>query len=56
MEHDDVTGSIEVGKYADMIVLDRNPFEIIDAGEVNDISEINVRRTVFEGETVYELK
>ena len=32
LEHDDVTGSIETGKYADMIVLDANPFDLVEAG------------------------
>jgi len=49
MEHDDVTGSIEVGKYADMIVLNRNPFDIDPA----EVSETIVMSTVFEGEEVY---
>lgn len=53
MEHDDITGSIEIGKFADMIVLDRNPFDLVAAGKANEISEITVKRTVFEGETVY---
>ena len=49
MEHDDVTGSIEVGKYADMVVLDRNLFDIDPA----DISEATVLITLFEGEQVF---
>jgi predicted amidohydrolase YtcJ len=47
---DDVTGSIAVGKFANMIVLDRNLFEATPA----QIGETRVLRTVFEGETVYE--
>jgi hypothetical protein len=47
MEKD--SGSIEVGKYADMVVLDRNLFEIAP----QDISETQVLRTVFEGRTVF---
>lgn len=46
----DVTGSIEEGKYADFIVLDRNLFEISPA----DISEVIVEKTIFEGKVVYE--
>jgi predicted amidohydrolase YtcJ len=53
MEHDDITGSIEVGKFADIIVLDQNPFELVESGRVKDISDIKVERTVFEGDTVY---
>ena len=50
----DVTGSIEVGKYADMVVLDANPFELVAAGEANKISDMNAVRTVFEGEVVFQ--
>jgi predicted amidohydrolase YtcJ len=46
---DDTTGSVEVGKYADLIVVDRNLFEI----PVSEISEASVRVTLFEGEAVY---
>ncbi len=44
------TGSIEVGKYADMIVLDRNLFEI----DPIEIAGTQVLTTVFAGEVVYE--
>ncbi len=46
---DDTSGSIEVGKYADLVVLDRNLFEI----PVTEISDAKVLATVFEGELVY---
>ncbi len=46
---DEQTGSIEVGKYADLVVLDRNLFEI--APEV--ISATQVLLTLFEGKQVY---
>lgn len=47
---DDVTGSIEKGKYADMIVLNHNLFEI----PVTDIHKTEVQKTLFKGEVVYE--
>ena len=47
LEH--TTGSIEVGKSADMIVLDRDLFAI----EPQDISDTKVLRTLFAGNTVY---
>lgn len=53
MEHADITGSIEVGKFADMIVLDNNPFELVKAGKAKDTGKIKVKRTVFEGNLVY---
>ncbi|TFG94817.1 MAG: amidohydrolase [Myxococcales bacterium] len=46
---DDATGSIEVGKLADLIVLDRNPFEVPPA----EISEIEVLLTLFAGAPVH---
>ncbi|HEX2138243.1 MAG TPA: amidohydrolase [Woeseiaceae bacterium] len=47
--NEDDTGSIEVGKYADLIVLDRNLFEI----QPKDISETSVLVTMIEGEVVH---
>jgi predicted amidohydrolase YtcJ len=46
---EDSTGSIEVGKYADLIVLDRNLFGI----DPKDISETSVLMTMIEGEVVH---
>jgi len=43
-------GSIEVGKRADFVVLDRNLFELPAA----QINEANVVMTIFDGRTVYE--
>jgi predicted amidohydrolase YtcJ len=46
---DDRQGSIEVGKRADLVVLDRNLFEIPHS----DISKAEVVLTVFDGRDVY---
>ncbi len=46
---DDVTGSIEPGKYADLVVLDRNLFE----HAVSEIHEAKVLLTLVEGERVH---
>ena len=54
MEHDDVTGSIEVGKYADMVILNQNLFALVEAGQADRIGETLVTRTVFEGEVVFD--
>jgi predicted amidohydrolase YtcJ len=46
---DDTTGSIEVGKLADLIVLDKNLFAL----EPHEISDAKVLLTLFEGKAVY---
>ena len=43
------TGSIEPGKKADLIVLDKNLFEI----PVTEINQVKVLMTLFEGEGVF---
>lgn len=47
---EDQQGSIEVGRRADLIVLDRNLFDV-DAFEISDV---NVTMTIFDGRTVYQ--
>ena len=47
---EDKLGSIKVGKYADLVVLDRNPMKV----EVNQLRNIKVMRTVVGGEDVYK--
>jgi hypothetical protein len=49
---DGVTGSIEVGKSADLIVLNHNLFEI----PPTDIHKTEVRRTLHKGRVVYETR
>jgi predicted amidohydrolase YtcJ len=44
------TGSIEVGKKADMVVLEKNLFDIPET----DIADTKIMMTVFEGNTVYK--
>jgi predicted amidohydrolase YtcJ len=50
MSHDDRVGSIEKGKAADMIVLDRNLFEVPS----NQIGEATVLKTIFNGSIVFD--
>ncbi len=47
---DDVQGSVEVGKRADLVVVDRNLFDI----PASEISDAKVTMTIFNGQTVYE--
>jgi predicted amidohydrolase YtcJ len=51
LHQDDVTGSLEVGKLADLIVLDRNPLTV----PAEDIATIKVLETVVGGNVVYEV-
>ncbi|MEZ5892250.1 MAG: amidohydrolase [Parvularculaceae bacterium] len=46
---DDTTGSIEVGKFADIVILEKNLLEI----PPSEISDAHVLATLFEGEAVY---
>ena len=47
---DDVTGSIEIGNWADMIVLNHNLLEIPKM----EIHKTEVQKTIFKGKVVYE--
>jgi predicted amidohydrolase YtcJ len=49
LHEDDATGSIEVGKFADLIVLDRNPVQV----PAEEIAKVRVLETVVAGKTVY---
>jgi predicted amidohydrolase YtcJ len=51
MGHEGVTGSVEIGKSADLIVLDRNLFETAPT----DLAGTKVLTTYFEGRVVHEL-
>jgi predicted amidohydrolase YtcJ len=50
LHEDDVTGSVQVGKLADLIVLDRNPLKI----PAEDIANVRLLQTVVGGQSVYE--
>ncbi len=45
----DKSGSIEVGKFADMIVLDRHLFK----GDLRKVHQTQVQKTIFNGKEVY---
>jgi predicted amidohydrolase YtcJ len=49
LHEDEVTGSIEVGKFADLIVLERNPLTV----PVEDIARTKVQETLVGGTLVY---
>jgi predicted amidohydrolase YtcJ len=52
LHEDDVAGSVEVGKFADLIVLDRDPLKI----PPEDMANVRVVETVVGGQRVYEAK
>lgn len=47
-------GSLEVGKSADFVVLDRDPLALAAAGKAGTIAGTRVRQTWFQGKLVYE--
>jgi predicted amidohydrolase YtcJ len=47
------TGSLEVGKSADFIVVDRNIVTLGDSGHAADIAGTRVLATWFQGKKVY---
>src|SRR5579862_3510221 len=52
LHEDEVTGSLEVGKFADLIVLDRDPLSI----PAEEIANVKVLETMVGGTTVYQAK
>ena len=49
MHQEKLTGSLEVGKSADLIILDRNIFDI----PIEQVRDTKVMQTFFKGKTVY---
>ncbi len=52
LHYDDVTGSIEQGKFADMILLNHNLLEV----PLTEIHTTKVMKTIFKGKVIYEAK
>ncbi len=50
LHHEALTGSLEVGKYADLIVIDQNLFDT----PINQISETRVLLTLLAGKEIYK--
>jgi len=50
---DDAAGSIEAGKSADFIVLDRNILALADGGQADEVAKTRVLETWFMGKAVY---
>ena len=54
MGHDNKLGSIEVGKTADLIVLNQNVVELAEQGRADKIGKTQVDMTIFDGSIVFE--
>jgi predicted amidohydrolase YtcJ len=52
--HEKQLGSIEPGKIADLVVLDRNIVELAESGQAEQIGETQPRMTVFDGDIIFE--
>lgn len=46
---EDVLGTIEINKFADLVILDRDPFQV----EIDKLKEIKVIKTIVAGEQVF---
>jgi hypothetical protein len=47
---ENIKGSIKVGKFADFVILDRNPLEV----DKNEIKEIQILETIIRGKSVFK--
>jgi predicted amidohydrolase YtcJ len=56
LSQENMTGTIEVGKKADLIVLDQNIVELANNNQAEKISDTNVIVTFFNGQKVFENK
>ena len=54
MSQQDTLGSIEVGKLADLIVIDQDVVALAENDRAHDISETQVLLTLFDGRVVFE--
>ena len=54
MGHEDVVGSIEVGKKADLIALSQNIVVLSETGATNRIADTQVTLTVFDGNIIFD--
>lgn len=54
MHQSDITGSLEIGKKADVIILDQNIIDLASSGDADKISDTQVLETWFDGKRVYK--
>ena len=53
LRQDDIVGSLEAGKKADFVIVDRDLIALAEGGNASQISETKVEETWFNGEKVY---
>ncbi len=53
MQQDGITGSLEAGKKADFIILDRDIIALANSDNIDEVSETGVLETWFDGRRVY---
>jgi hypothetical protein len=53
LQQDKLTGSIEIGKKADFIILNQNLLDLEKDNKLDDISETKVLSTWFDGKEIY---
>jgi predicted amidohydrolase YtcJ len=49
----DITGSLEVGKKADFVILDQDLLRLVDEGFSDKISDTQILATWFDGVEIY---
>ena len=54
MSQEDTLGSLEVGKLADLIVVDQDVVALAESGRAHEISETQVLLTLFDGKIVFD--
>jgi len=54
MQHDDRLGSLEKGKLADIVIIDRNIVKLAERGDFVAIQETQVLTTIFDGRIVFD--
>jgi predicted amidohydrolase YtcJ len=54
MSQAETLGSLEVGKLADLVVVDQDVIVLAESGRAHDISETRVLLTLFDGVVVFE--
>ena len=53
MSQAEILGSLEVGKLADLIVVDRDVVALAESGRAHEISETRVLLPLFDGKVVF---